>query len=560
MRLVAIELENFKGIADRQRIEMRPITLLFGPNSVGKSTIIQALHYIREVLARRNVDPDVTVAGGLLNLGGFASLVHRHELDRSVRLKLELGISAVEVVSELPLNCGNSLDESDFSELQLRYLRGDVGEGEEVQTVGVELEVRWSEREAAAFVSRILVELNNVPLVAITSPAERGHAQLTDFNFLHPLLQPVETEAGARARSPLEDLLWLLSRENAIDRSRPEMPQSELRVGIATALGALPEINEGLWYIDVRDPEANEELERTPRVQAICRFLNEIVIGPLRIVRRSLEDMTYVGPLREVPLRGYRPQVSPDESRWAHGLAAWDLLHTLRGNDLVGNTSRWLSDPQKLNTGYQLERLEYRRVPIPGPFAAYFQRGLQEDDIFDLQALFEQLPQEREIALRELRTELLVAPSDIGVGLSQLVPVIVAILRQEKNLVAIEQPELHVHPAIQVGLGDLLIFGIRAAAEEMPSDRTLLVETHSEHIMLRLLRRIRETTENELPPGAPALHPDEVAVIYVELPQPDDVAAGASNVKFTSIRISDEGEFVDRWPKGFFEERVEEVF
>lgn len=94
----------------------------------------------------------------------------------------------------------------------------------------------------------------------------------------------------------------------------------------------------------------------------------------------------------------------------------------------------------------------------------------------------------------------------------------------------------------------------------MPSDRTLLVETHSEHIMLRLLRRIRETTENELPPGAPALHPDEVAVIYVELPQPDDVAAGASNVNFTSIRISDEGEFVDRWPKGFFEERVEEVF
>jgi hypothetical protein len=78
--------------------------------------------------------------------------------------------------------------------------------------------------------------------------------------------------------------------------------------------------------------------------------------------------------------------------------------------------------------------------------------------------------------------------------------------------------------------------------------------------MLRLLRRIRETTENELPPGARTLHPNEVAVIYVELPQPDDVATGGSNVKFTSIRISDEGEFVDRWPKGFFEERVEEVF
>jgi predicted ATPase len=558
MRLAAIELENFKGIADRQRIELRPITLLFGPNSAGKSTIIQALHYIREVLARRNVDPDVTVAGGLLNLGGFASLVHRHELDRSVGLKLELDVSAVEVVSDLPLNTGAYVDESDFSDLQVRYL---AGEGAEVHTVGVELKVCWSQQEAAAFVSRIGIELNGLPLVAITSPAERGRAQLTEFNFLHPLFQLVEAEAGVRASSPLEDLLWLVSRQSAIDRSRPATPQSELRVGIATALGALPDINEGLWYIDVRDPEANEEeLERTPRVQTLCRFLSEIVIGPLRIVRRCLEDMTYVGPLRQVPSRGYRPQVSPDESRWAHGLAAWDLLHTLGENELVENTSRWLSDPLKLNTGYQLERLEFRRVPIPGPFAAFFQRGLEEDDIFDLQALFEQLVQEREIAIRELRTELLVAPSDIGVGLSQLVPVIVAILRQKKNLVAIEQPELHVHPAIQVGLGDLLISGIRSADEEMPSDRTLLVETHSEHIMLRLLRRIRETTENELPPGAAALHPDEVAVIYVELPRPDDLAAGANSVKFTSIRISDEGEFVDRWPKGFFEERVEEVF
>ena len=94
----------------------------------------------------------------------------------------------------------------------------------------------------------------------------------------------------------------------------------------------------------------------------------------------------------------------------------------------------------------------------------------------------------------------------------------------------------------------------------MVDERTLLVETHSEHIMLRLLRRIRETTENELPPGAPPLHPGEVAVVYVELPQSDDMAAGASSVKFTPIRISDEGDFVDRWPKGFFEERVEEVF
>lgn len=93
MRLTRIEIENFKGIGSRQRIDLRPITLLFGPNSAGKSTILQALHYLREILERGNVDPDRTIAGGLIDLGGFATLVHNHELDRTVTLKVSLDLA-----------------------------------------------------------------------------------------------------------------------------------------------------------------------------------------------------------------------------------------------------------------------------------------------------------------------------------------------------------------------------------------------------------------------------------------------------------------------------------
>ena len=53
MRLTAIELENFKGVGERQRIPIAPITLLFGPNSAGKSTVLQALHYLREIIDRK---------------------------------------------------------------------------------------------------------------------------------------------------------------------------------------------------------------------------------------------------------------------------------------------------------------------------------------------------------------------------------------------------------------------------------------------------------------------------------------------------------------------------
>ena len=115
MRLSRIEIENLKGIGARQAIDLKPITLLFGPNSVGKSTILQALHYLREILERGNIDPDVTIAGELIDLGGFATLVHNHELDQPVRLKVMMDFSDEQGVDGLPLNSGSSFGEPEFA-------------------------------------------------------------------------------------------------------------------------------------------------------------------------------------------------------------------------------------------------------------------------------------------------------------------------------------------------------------------------------------------------------------------------------------------------------------
>ncbi len=54
--ITRIELENFKGIRERGAIDLKPITLLFGANSAGKSTVIHALHYALEVLGYANLD------------------------------------------------------------------------------------------------------------------------------------------------------------------------------------------------------------------------------------------------------------------------------------------------------------------------------------------------------------------------------------------------------------------------------------------------------------------------------------------------------------------------
>jgi predicted ATPase len=91
-----------------------------------------------------------------------------------------------------------------------------------------------------------------------------------------------------------------------------------------------------------------------------------------------------------------------------------------------------------------------------------------------------------------------------------------------------------------------------ADSENHVSDDQAIIETHSEHLLLRILRRIRETTNKELPEGAPAMNPDGVAVYYFK--------SSPQGIEANRLRINEEGEFLDPWPDGFFEERIGELF
>ena len=143
-------------------------------------------------------------------------------------------------------------------------------------------------------------------------------------------------------------------------------------------------------------------------------------------------------------------------------------------------------------------------------------------------------------------TDLRLSTSDIGVGISQILPVVVAALDPNRPaFTAIEQPELHVHPRLQVELGEIFV-------PRPDRGGIFLLESHSEHLMLRLLRRIQETTEGTLPAEARPLKTNDVSVVFVE--QHD------GETRLTSLPIDDTGEFTRHWPQGFFEERVHELF
>ena len=148
------------------------------------------------------------------------------------------------------------------------------------------------------------------------------------------------------------------------------------------------------------------------------------------------------------------------------------------------------------------------------------------------------------VSLWDIRNQISVSSSDIGVGVSQLLPLVVASQSDKKGIIACEQPELHVHPRVQVAIGDLL--------SQNCEDKQFLIETHSEHLILRILRRIRETCDEELSKGMTPVQPTEISIVYLE-PNEQGVAS-------RRLRIDKDGEFIDRWPHGFFAERAEELF
>ena len=130
-------------------------------------------------------------------------------------------------------------------------------------------------------------------------------------------------------------------------------------------------------------------------------------------------------------------------------------------------------------------------------------------------------------------------PSDVGTGLSQVVPVIAAAVHHRSSFNSIAQPDLHLHPRLQAELGDLFI----QAINRTESNRFLL-ETHSEHLILRLLRRIRETAVGKAPEEC-HLRTDELGIYFFS--QED----GATKVEMIDADIN--GEFIQTWPDDFFE-------
>ena len=580
--LTSLEIEDFKGIAARQRIEFAPLTLLFGANSAGKSSILQALLYLHELIERGAADVDRTELGGtVLELGGFARLVHKHDTARAIVLRAEFATpGGLE-------RFGRDLTDFPFPDLD-----------DEVESAWLELTVRFLTTASfrGPIVERAVFGVNgdSEPLVwlEVGATLREGEPLHARVNLGHPVLASekrelpdvMTIEAGGTQRSvttrhaPAEVIeAWeqIAIPEELLHRVLEEEGEGYgsgfgAGVGLADGSGfgdgrslpvfalargrasALPAAGEPLRVVVADDIEGDKELlvslslkpssEETKQqivaieasialreraAREVRTFLEMVVLGTTSQLASFLREAQYIGPLRIIPPRGFLYERAGRITSWADGLAAWDLLLADRFT-LIERTNAWL---RKLGAGCQVVVQQL------------FDGGADAEELSD-----SHVDKTVRRLLLDTGAGSFVLPSEVGAGVSQLIPVVVAAIEGRGGLTLVEQPEIHVHPAVQVGLGDLLLDGARREGQR----RITLVETHSEHLLLRVMRRMRETHDGTVPEGVRPVSPADVSVVLIE--------KEGERCITRKMPLNERGELVKAWPGGFFEEGLREVF
>ncbi len=619
------KIGNFKAFGPAQTIPLRPITLVFGPNSAGKSSIIQSLLLARHIHDTGNADAHQTTLGGAAaDLGGFAKYVHARRSDSDAQFCLTLERSAMSETFHY-LN--------KFQTLTLSYTLGKtlgVGSGiVGIKAVQILLNghdfIRLSMRkdgvlgvdtdalETQSLLAFGAYDAKCVDLCldfAKTSPArvEQITAEMTEAGMMFDEIRDAATGklkprsvAELRIRRTIADdedfgdfvaagwrtasksvsetvsLLKFRMKGLQLENADP-LPRENWDFDVSCGNADLdrPNFDPVGFYRRWLKQNDDEEVSDAEAWSSALRYDIECLIEAANTaIASALSGTSYLGPLRWIPPRLISEGEQFDASWKAGGGEAWQRLRS--EPELLGRVNRFLQETlhsqyrlrcQSLAPELDAETIalcvkramessaavptadpDSSRVAEDAPPYAFTKAGTP-----DLATALEaELRAQNscgklaELSLVDAESGLAVSHRDVGTGISQLLPVLVNAAGGKNQLIAIEQPELHLHPALQAELGDVFI---ESALGE--NKNTFLIETHSEHLILRLLRRIRETAEGELPPGATPLRPEDVAVLYVK--------PGPEGSEVIELPVNIEGDFDKPWPDGFFPERSKELF
>jgi predicted ATPase len=393
-------LVRFRGFEDTRWLKLPRLTLLFGHNSSGKSSLLAALLMLRQSLLNPDrLTPFVLSSDLGVDLGSYWDVVFEHQDDPLQPVTVEV----------------------------LLRLRGPyTGLGREIDRLIIQLQIGYDRQ-------RKITILRSVEILDV------GGAKLFEVARKHRVRPN---------RSP-----WRI--------------QSH-----AFKMRELPGLGEIEWsnFLPLIDP--------TSLSYKSVRELCDVVAQQFK---QDFGSLTHIGPLRTEPERVYYFTGESVSEVGHRGENTYKLLAAVRyqgqQEELKQRLNRWLEA-----LGYRLDVRVFGTTPVLQIEMREIERG----------------PNAQPYNLK-----------DVGFGLSQVLPVIVqCYCGVESRMILLEQPELHLHPRAQADLGDLLI-------DALKDGHRFIIETHSEHILLRLRRRIAETTVKPTETQY-QLKPDDLAVYFVD--------------------------------------------
>lgn len=561
-------LTNFKAFGETVTIPIRPLTLIFGANSSGKSSIFQSLLLLKQTLEEaKNPEIALLPKGSFVDLGTYRDFVHRHETERGFEFGARFDLKETKALPSLArqiierasvTNAGLTVQ---FSSNKKRPLqRIDLATGDQRQAVISYHPARRYRQSLRQPTERIAVledesdnllkrlgdlskEKKNEEVKAVSLELAEVSKQLgLNYKLLE---EAAEKKGWEEAEVRPDSEIWRHWWECTKSYIREELDKDEVWLYGSDEKDEYFEKLEDYQFEDaIKDigdalnnstivygnflPEDHKQIDFVSLFQVQYfysghpsdEYIDGLDISPFTLhvcstFRRLLEDLVYLGPLRSQPERHY--EFSGDTHEYVGQSGEYLPSILFEDQELVEQIN---SDLGRLGVKYQvkLDKLQHE--------------DKSPSNLFSL-------------LLTDTRTKIDASLRDVGFGISQVLPIVVQSRISEKKTLLIEQPEIHLHPAHQAELGDLFI---RSAKKQ---GNTLLLETHSEHMLLRIMRRMRETSTGKLPEGAIAVRPEDVMVLFVE-------SDGSQSI-VREMPLDERGELVKAWPGGFFEEGLREI-
>jgi predicted ATPase len=250
------------------------------------------------------------------------------------------------------------------------------------------------------------------------------------------------------------------------------------------------------------EAEKNPDLKtRTKKLSKGFSELLQTISLNFSMARSVLGGISYIGPIRDNPHRYYEIKNINYHTVGTRGENVPDLI--LKNPQIKDQLNEWV---KKFNFG---DSVEFQKLSLSNSIGSIIFKKKGERHYTNI--------------------------ANAGFGASQILPLIIQGLVSPRNSLTIaEQPEIHLNPKLQGVLAELFVLMAK-------KDQRVIVETHSEHLLLRLRRLIAEKK----------ITPEEIAVYFVEKVE------GESKIR--EIKIDDDGAIAsDEWPTGFFADTLAE--